>query len=144
MLSDSNYDWGQGLKELARWQQQHDNAPLEVWYFGTDPAIKNLPMEEVKLYSLAIRGPEDVRTRVRGHYLAVGITYLYGSLSATLHASPSELESYTQTLAFLSQYRPVNRTTTFLIYDFRATESDPDSNQAVSQLTKATPSDPRR
>ncbi|HLN27016.1 MAG TPA: hypothetical protein VK395_04690 [Gemmataceae bacterium] len=144
LLSDSNYDWGQGLKELARWQQQHDNAPLEVWYFGTDPAIKNLPMEEVKLYSLAIRGPEDVRTRVRGHYLAVGITYLYGSLSATLHASPSELESYTQTLAFLSQYRPVDRTTTFLIYDFRATESDPDSNQAVSQLTKATPSDPRR
>jgi len=139
LLSDSNYDWGQGLKELARWQQRHDNAPLDVWYFGTDPAIKNLPMEEVKLYTMAIRGPEDVRTRVRGHYLAVGITYLYGSLSATLHASPSELESYTQTLAFLREYQPVDRTTTFLIYDFRAAESEPGSNQAVSQLTIAIP-----
>src|SRR5207245_1176379 len=43
-LSDSNYDWGQGLPELARWQRHHRDTPLEVWYFGSDPRLAKLPM----------------------------------------------------------------------------------------------------
>src|SRR5262249_23744533 len=43
-LSDSNYDWGQGLKELAAWQKEHGDAKLDVWYFGAVPALERLPM----------------------------------------------------------------------------------------------------
>src|SRR5262249_45453798 len=43
-LSDSNYDWGQGLKELARWQEEHQENDLHVLYYGTDTTLKQLPM----------------------------------------------------------------------------------------------------
>jgi hypothetical protein len=36
LLADSNLDWGQDLPALARWQQQHGEAPLYLAYFGTD------------------------------------------------------------------------------------------------------------
>jgi len=39
LLSDSNLDWGQDLKLLAQWQQQHPQEKLYLAYFGsTDPA----------------------------------------------------------------------------------------------------------
>src|SRR5262249_29948180 len=47
-LSDSNYDWGQGLPELARWQQHHGAAALDVWYFGTDSRIDEPPFHKVE------------------------------------------------------------------------------------------------
>lgn len=34
LLSDSNLDWGQDLKELAAWRSVHRDAPLFVSYFG--------------------------------------------------------------------------------------------------------------
>src|SRR5262249_1879314 len=43
-LSDSNYDWGQGLPELAAWQRRSGVTALDVWYFGTDPALGRLPL----------------------------------------------------------------------------------------------------
>ena len=36
-LSDSNYDWGQGLPELARWQRSRGGPPVDVWYLGPIP-----------------------------------------------------------------------------------------------------------
>ncbi len=39
LLGDSNLDWGQDLKLLAQWQQQHPQTPLYLSYFGVaDPA----------------------------------------------------------------------------------------------------------
>jgi hypothetical protein len=39
LLGDSNLDWGQDLKLLARWQQQHADRKLYLCYFGSiDPA----------------------------------------------------------------------------------------------------------
>jgi hypothetical protein len=120
VLSDSNYDWGQGLKDLARWQQSHGDVPVDVWYFGTDPAIRKLPLREVTFHALSIQGPEDVQVLVHGHYLAVSTTLLHGSISTTLHSSnPEAAASYARVLAFLSACQPVDRTATFLIYDFR-------------------------
>ena len=79
-LSDSNYDWGQGLPELARWQRSRGGPPVDVWYFGTDPALKQLPVRELPLHALPpIAGPEDLAARVQGRYLAVGTTELYGA-----------------------------------------------------------------
>jgi hypothetical protein len=48
-LGDSNLDWGQDLKLLAQWQQDHQNQTLYLAYFGlADPAYygvtyRNLP-----------------------------------------------------------------------------------------------------
>jgi hypothetical protein len=110
-LSDSNYDWGQGLKDLARWQRRHGGPALDVWYFGSDPALKRLPLRQVGLQALPAGGPDDVRGAVRGHYLAVSTTLLYGM--------PCDTEPYRRASAFLRGCRPVARTRTFLIYDFR-------------------------
>jgi hypothetical protein len=39
LLGDSNLDWGQDLKLLSRWQEQHKDKPLFLAYFGiADPA----------------------------------------------------------------------------------------------------------
>ena len=109
-LSDSNYDWGQGLPELARWQRSRGGPPVDVWYFGTDPALKQLPVRELPLHALPpIAGPEDLAARVQGRYLAVGTTELYGAYQS---------EERRRRLAFLRARPPVARTTTFLIYDF--------------------------
>ena len=109
LLSDSNYDWGQGLKELAHWQRLHGRGPLDVWYFGTDPILRSLPLRGVRFDMPPINGPEDVIARVRGHYLAVGTTWLYGAYI------PVDRK---QRYAFLRARRPVARTMTFMIYDF--------------------------
>jgi hypothetical protein len=108
-VSESNYDWGQGLQELARWQRQNGSVPLNIWYFGTDPGLKRLPFRLVPLHALPIQGPEDVLAQVRGHYLAVSTTLLYGVTMT---------EGHHQAKAFLLARRPVARTTTFFIYDF--------------------------
>jgi dolichyl-phosphate-mannose-protein mannosyltransferase len=107
-VSESNYDWGQGLKELARWQQ-HRPVLVDVWYYGTDPALRRLPLRPVPLHALLIGGPEDVVAQVRGHFLAVSTTLLYG-VPLT--------DSHKHAQAFLLTRRPVARTMTFLIYDF--------------------------
>jgi hypothetical protein len=117
-LSDSNYDWGQGLKELACWQQRHRDGPLSVWYFGSDPALATLPLQEIRFDQLAIRRPEDVLAQVRGRYLAVSTTILYGSIACSLRSNPAGLASYQQARSVLASCRPADRTTTFLIYDF--------------------------
>lgn len=109
-VSESNFDWGQGLKELALWQQQNGIVPVDVWYFGTDPALKRLPLREVPLHALPIQGPEDVVSRVKGHYLAVSTSLLYYTIFTEAHRNAR---------AFLLTRKPVARTTTFFIYDFR-------------------------
>jgi len=108
-LSDSNYDWGQGLGELASWQQRQQ-ADLDVWYFGTDPVLKKVPLREVPLHNLPITSPEDVHTHVKSRYLAVSTTLLYGRAAPT--------PAHERASAYLRSLQPVARTTTFLIYDF--------------------------
>ncbi len=110
-LSDSNYDWGQGLKELARWQQERGVSDLDVWYFGTDPAIRSLPVRAVGLPTDEGQGPDALLARVRGRHLAASLTFLYGGYKDTWGAA-----------RFLRRYRPVARTGTFFIYDFTREE----------------------
>jgi 4-amino-4-deoxy-L-arabinose transferase-like glycosyltransferase len=110
VVSDANYDWGQGLKELARWQRRHPQAPLDVWYFGSDPRLARLPIRPLSLEVLPIQGPDDVLSRVRGHYLAASTTFLHGMVVDTPERQ--------RTSEFLLTRRPVARTPTFVIYDF--------------------------
>jgi hypothetical protein len=105
-LSDSNYDWGQGLPELAHWQRQHALASMDVWYYGTDPALFRLPLRELSWNALAAAGPETLRAKLHGHFFAASTTMLYGA------------GSHDPAAVFLRTCQPVARTATFLIYDF--------------------------
>jgi hypothetical protein len=109
-ISDANYDWGQGLPELARWQRRQGIEHLAVWYFGSDPAVEREPLRHVPLHALPLKRPEDVLAKVRGQYLAASTTLLLGS--------PMALEGHRQARALLLNRRPIARTTTFFIYDF--------------------------
>ena len=110
LVSDSNYDWGQGVPELAEWVRRHPETKLEVWYFGTDPQIDQIPVDVVPLHKLPIAQPEDVRRFVRGPLLAVGTTLIYGQGITAEH---------NRAAAYLRQFPVVDRTTTFLILDIR-------------------------
>ncbi len=109
-LSDSNYDWGQGVPELAIWQQQHKIDVVDVWYFGTDPRLLKLPMRIAQVHQWEIDGVDSFRAAMRGRVLAVGATVLYGSYIR----SPEIL----QVLDYLRTRTPLDRTSTFWIYDF--------------------------
>jgi 4-amino-4-deoxy-L-arabinose transferase-like glycosyltransferase len=112
LVSDSNYDWGQGLPELAAWQSEHGPEPMCVWYFGSDPAFKRLPVENVPLHVLPVERPEDVVSHARHRYLAVSTTLLYGSAT--------NLAAHQNAAAFLRGCTPAGRTSTFLIYERQA------------------------
>jgi hypothetical protein len=109
LLSDSNYDWGQGLPDLRKWQQSHNAAEINVWYFGTDPSLNVAPLRELPLHRLA---DQDLADAVRGKLVAVSITLLYGTY--TINSTSGR-----QAATFLRSIRPIDRTMTFLIYDFR-------------------------
>jgi hypothetical protein len=109
-LSDSNYDWGQGLKELAHWQERHDVPHLDVWYFGNDPLLYELHVKPLALDKLPLHDRAGVAAAVRGHYLAASTTFLHGAFANT--------EAHEVAARFLRGCTPVDRTPTFLIYDF--------------------------
>ncbi|OYV86106.1 MAG: hypothetical protein B7Z73_12340 [Planctomycetia bacterium 21-64-5] len=108
-LSDSNYDWGQGVKELAAWTKGRGWPQLDVWYFGSDPAVNAAPLRHLPLHLLPIGKPSDVRMFVQSRYLAVGTTLIYGT--------PLDLPAHRAAVDFLRSRTPVARTATFLIYD---------------------------
>jgi hypothetical protein len=126
-LSDSNYDWGQGLKELAAWQRQRHVDRLDVWYFGTDPGLKAPGFHNLPLHALPTRGPADVLDRVRGRYLAVSTTLLHG-----VYGMFGDVETDTKrAVTFLHTCRPVDRTSTFFIFDFTGQTSLPAGTERV-------------
>jgi hypothetical protein len=111
-VSDGNYDWGQGLPELAKWQREHGLTQLDLWYFGTDPASKREPFRLRSFEYMGLQTPEDIAAAVHGQYLAVSTTLLYGS--AIEHPECRAM------IVFLRACQPMGRTATFFIYDFSA------------------------
>ena len=100
LLSDSNSDWGQGLKELAAWRDRRHLGLFDVAYFGTDPRIHRLGFRPAFLPGLspgAAGGPR---------YIAVSTTALYGHPHCETPAA-TQLRAMT----------PIGRTSTFLIFD---------------------------
>ena len=109
LVSDSNYDWGQGLPELLAWRGAVDNPPIDVWYFGSDPKLGSTGLRYLPIQDLAINSPADLVDMVQARYFAVSTTLVYG------RAFPESAPQMAAT--FLRACRPVARTTTFLIYD---------------------------
>jgi hypothetical protein len=104
-LSDSNHDWGQGLPELARWQRDCADAPLYLWYFGTDPRAAMTPFHPVT--PGAFDGAEDLQKLCKGGYLAVSTSLVYGPYFDLPVGR------------YLRSLQPIDRTMTYLIFDFR-------------------------
>ena len=109
LLSDSNYDWGQGLPDLRQWQKQHGVTELHVWYFGTDPTVNQLPLRELPLHRIV---DQSVSEATEGKIVAVSTTAVYGAY--TIAPGPGH-----DAAAFFQNLHPIDRTMTFLIYDFR-------------------------
>jgi hypothetical protein len=125
LVSDSNYDWGQGLKELAHWQARQEVSTLDVWYFGTDPALNRLPMRQATLETLSAGPPEDLPRRLIGRYFAASTTLVYGTYL--------DQPALTALVRYLRACRPVAKTSTFLIYDLRNASNAPHHQARVSR-----------
>jgi hypothetical protein len=108
-LSDSNYDWGQGLKELDRWRRDHGLPALDVWHYGLDVARERPPFHSVPLQQVSVETPQDIGALLDTGYLAVGTTLLYGGWNR---------EPLQRTAAILRSLQPVGRTMTHFIYAF--------------------------
>ena len=115
LVSDSNYDWGQGIPALRRWQAAEGGAPLAVWYFGTDPRAAEPPLQLLPLHTLPLASRDDVLSLLHGRVLAVSATLRFGS--------GIDSEGYRQTLAVLAERPPSAEVGTFLLYDFTAEPS---------------------
>ena len=128
LLTDSNYDWGQGLPELADWAEVRGRPRLHVWYYGTDPAVQLAPFYHIPIHLMpvpeaggAVIGPafpvrypslrDEVEERVGDGYLAVGVSLLYGT--------PDRRPELLAVVDWLKSLTPVGRTRTFLIYKLR-------------------------
>jgi hypothetical protein len=114
-LGDSGHDWGQGLPELLAWQRDHTDAPLCIWYFGRDPNLSTSPVIPINLTDV----PVDIAdARLRGCYLAVSTTLLYGG------PGQSPLGER------LRAMQPIGQTVTFRIYDFTCPPAGGQSDSA--------------
>ncbi len=82
-LVDSNLDWGQGLRDLARWLDREGiDEPINLCYFGTaDPRyyqIRHVRVPCDYLFSPPF-GPQDsYRQTIVPGYLAISATHLQG------------------------------------------------------------------
>ena len=77
-LVDSNLDWGQDLKPLARWLEEHQIRRVNLAYFGTaDPRYYGIDATYLEGSELLV--PEEVlgRPELPG-YVAVSETLLAG------------------------------------------------------------------
>src|SRR5205085_9217311 len=103
IVSDGNYDWGQGVPELGRWQREHPDSPLEVCYFGTDSGIDDLHVRQMSFFDLIVlKTPAQVEEAMRGRFIAVSMTVVYGPMTGLRPVSE-----------YLQEQQPVARTQTF-------------------------------
>src|SRR5262249_22502522 len=118
-LSDSNYDWGQGVKELDRWTEEQGLPKAHVWYYGSDPVVARDPNRVLPLHGdqYPMTVPEDALKHVKGKVVAVGYSILY--------RDPAQSPNMDLGVKFFKQQQPIGRTRTFLIYDFRIPEKSP-------------------
>jgi len=120
LVSDSNYDWGQGLPALRA--SVGTGEAIAVWYWGSDPAIREAPFQPIDVRSLAAADEAAFAQQLRGRTLAVSATMLYGSvLSRDARVADEDraaLETAEALRRLLRARQPVGRVGTFFIYRF--------------------------
>ena len=112
LLSDSNYDWGQGLLELEQWRKQHGVETIDVWYFGVDPRAQVPPFRLLPMHSREWLGDRSPALAAEDKIVAVGTTLLFG-------AYVNRSEPGRSAVAFFLAQEPIDRTSTFFLYDLR-------------------------
>jgi hypothetical protein len=108
LVSDSNYDWGQGLRDLAQWERRHNVSTVNVWYYGTDATLHSPRFKDTPLHAMNLCD-RDIGEALGGGYLAASTTLLYGSAASG--------KNYEYAINYLRSCKPIGRTATFLIYD---------------------------
>lgn len=130
VLTDSNYDWGQGLPELRGWWEtdgsprgvderdqtalvcasrlNREPRPLRLWYYGTDPACLLPPFELVQVNQLPNPTVDEVRRLTAGGYFAVGESFFT--------ACPDRRPGTLAVMAWLRAQTPVAVVGTFRVY----------------------------
>lgn len=74
-LLDSNIDWGQDLKRLAQYAQQHADQPLKLAYFGTaDPAAYGIQCTALP----SLRQYDAAPAELTGGVYACSVNQLFG------------------------------------------------------------------
>lgn len=112
-LGESNYDWGQGLIDLEKWRVARGLPEPKVWYYGKDPVVAMNPDRRLQLEwtTFRLESPEDTWKYVEGQVVAVGVGYLYGNRTI----SPHQIHA----VEFFLARKPIGKTRTFFVYDFR-------------------------
>lgn len=110
LVSDSNYDWGQGLVELSRHPWAQGQKPLFVLYWGgEDPRVSRDPLFRLRPETLDLNSEAAVENWLQGKKIAVGATILYGP---PLGSPPWETFR-----RVLQKKKPAGVTRTFFLFD---------------------------
>jgi hypothetical protein len=85
ILVDSNLDWGQDLKSLKPWMDEHKVENIQLAYFGTaDPAYYGIDaVHKPGTWSIVLSKPHSSAAALDVPYIAISATHLVG-----LHSSP--------------------------------------------------------
>ncbi|MEX2214138.1 MAG: glycosyltransferase family 39 protein [Phycisphaeraceae bacterium] len=114
LLSDSNYDWGQGLPQLDEWRREQKLEQIDLWCFSTDPAQFSPQYHRLMLHVEPVANLGELAGRMKTQYLAVGTTLLYGAYADG---------TWAHVPALLRGITPVAQTSTFMV--FRIAEEEP-------------------
>ena len=97
LLGDSNLDWGQDMKNLAKWQQSHEGKRLYLLYFGTvDPWYYGL--NYFNLPGGFVLGPPTAPPTAPG-IIAISATHLQG-----IYLDDAERRAY----SWMQHAQPIN------------------------------------
>jgi hypothetical protein len=78
-LADSNVDWGQDLKPLKSWMQEHHVEQIGLAYFGTaDPAYYGMNVRYMWGTTVPGIGPDRMGPPSLPGYVAISVTLLDG------------------------------------------------------------------
>ena len=80
VLVDSNLDWGQDLKGLKHWMDDHKVAKIQLAYFGTaDPAYYGIDaVHKPGTWSTVLSKPQSSGDAQEAPYIAISATHLVG------------------------------------------------------------------
>jgi hypothetical protein len=79
LVSDSNFDWGQGLPRLRR-ALASEERPVLLWYWGSDPAALTGPWQLLDVRRVTTADDAAIRAAFAGRTVVVSTTLMFGSV----------------------------------------------------------------
>lgn len=116
-VGGSDYDWGQGVRDLDRWRASK-GRDVSLLYYGTDPVARSDRF--AYLHADQLPAPENLHGALAGRDLAVSVSLLYGPRLKPDKRQPDRLNPV---LDHLRTIQPAERTRFFVIYRLGADEA---------------------